>query len=108
MTRFFVVPVVETQTPRGPSRSPKYRDRDGLTGVRGQIVDTSGIALIPADEVYACWFSGDTATLDDIAGQSDVFDATQYLDDIVAALNERFNRDLSLDGWLDVFGIPQE
>jgi hypothetical protein len=108
MTRFFIVPVVTEQTQRGPSREPKYRDRAGLTGVRGQVVDTSGVALIPADEVYACWFSGDTATLDDIASQSDVFDATDYLSDIVAALNRRFDRDLSLDGWLDVFGIPQE
>lgn len=104
MRRFLIVPVVTETTERGPSRSPKYRDRDGLTGVRGQVIDVSGLPL-PVDIVYAAWFSGDQAAVDDIAGQSDVFDATDHLGEIVAALNQRFGRDYDLQGWLDTFGI---
>lgn len=104
MTRFLIVPVVEEDTARGPSQSPKYIDRDGLTGVRGQIVDVSDLPL-PVDVVYAAWFSGDAAALDEIADEVDVFDATPYLAQIVAALNERFGRDNTLDQWLDSFGV---
>jgi len=60
---------------------------------------------LPVNVVYAAWFSGDEATLDDIAGQPDVFDATARVDEIVAALNQRFGREYRLTEWLDSFGV---
>lgn len=110
--RWYIVPAVQDGD---ADATPKYRDRDGIAGASGNVVDPSVVEpsyagliaqYLDVSEWYIVRFYGTWAALNEISVLGDTRNLATNPSDVAAVLNQRFpDLDRSAEEWADGFFV---